>query len=125
MPNQLTPVQDYLYHETESQSNQSVNNNTNNVTPPVKAPTKNQKDHITLGNLILPRNSANNNWFCYSTYKDEAMVNVYETMNQKGIKVQIKAHKIPILKMSLNNVYYFFYFIFIFYLPFPLSFSLV
>ena len=103
MPNQLTPIQDYLYHETESQSNQSVNNNTNNVTPPDKAQTKNQKDHITLGNLILQRNSANNNWFCYSTYKDEGMVNVYDAMNQKGIKVQIKAHKIPILKMSLNN----------------------
>ena len=36
MPSQLTPLQDYLYHETQSQSNQSVNNNTNNVTPPNK-----------------------------------------------------------------------------------------
>ena len=57
---------------------------------------------ITLGNLILSRNSEKNNWFCYSTYKDEGMVNVYDAMNQKGIKVQIKAHKSPILKMSLN-----------------------
>ena len=50
MPNQLTPVRDYLYHETESQSNQSVNNNTNNATQPDKAQTKNQKD---LSNEIL------------------------------------------------------------------------
>ena len=48
--NELTPVQDYLYHENESQSNQSVNNNTNNVTPSDKAQTKNQKD---LSNEIL------------------------------------------------------------------------
>ena len=45
MLNQLIPVQDYLYHETESQSNQSVNNNTNNAIPPDKAQTKNKKDH--------------------------------------------------------------------------------
>ena len=38
-----------------------------------------------------------------STYKEERMVKVYDAINQKGIKVQIKAHKIPILKMSLNN----------------------
>ena len=41
MPNPLTPIQDYLYHETESQSNHSVNNNTNNATPPDKAQAKN------------------------------------------------------------------------------------
>ena len=61
-----------------------------------------QISDITLGNLILSRNSEKNNWFCYSTYKDEGMVNVYDAMNQKGIKVQIKAHKSPILKMTLN-----------------------
>ena len=57
---------------------------------------------ITLGNLILSRNSEKNNWFCYSSYKDEGMVNVYDAMDQKGIKVQIKAHKSQIFKMSLN-----------------------
>jgi WD40 repeat protein len=57
---------------------------------------------ITLGNLILSKNSEKNNWFCYSTSKDEGMVNVYDAMDQKGVKVQIKAHKSPILKMCLN-----------------------
>ena len=45
---------------------------------------------ITLGNLILSKNSEKNNWFCYSTSKDEGMVNVYDAMDQKGVKVQIK-----------------------------------
>lgn len=57
---------------------------------------------ITLGNLILSKNSEKNNWFCYSTSKDEGMVNVYDAMSHKGVKVQIKAHKSPILKMCLN-----------------------
>ena len=48
--NQLTSVQDYLYQEGESQSNQSVNNNTNNIPPSDKVQTKNQKD---LSNEIL------------------------------------------------------------------------
>ena len=48
---------------------------------------------ITLGNLILSKNSEKNNWFCYSTSKDEGMVNVYDAMSHKGVKVQIKAHK--------------------------------
>jgi WD40 repeat protein len=57
---------------------------------------------ITLGNLILSKNSEKNNWFCYSTSKDEGMVNVYDAMDQKGVKVQIKAHKSPVFKMCLN-----------------------
>ena len=57
---------------------------------------------ITLGNLILSRNSEKNNWFCYSTSKDEGMINVYDAFDPKGIKVQIKAHKSPVLKMCLN-----------------------
>ena len=32
----------------------------------------------------------------------ETTIPVYDAMNQKGIKVQIKAHKSPILKMCLN-----------------------
>ena len=51
--NKLTQIQEYLYQERESVSNQSTNNN-NNVTPPEKTPekvqTKNQKD---LSNEIL------------------------------------------------------------------------
>ena len=54
------------------------------------------------GNLILSRNSEKNNWFCYSTSKDEGMINVYDALDPKGIKVQIKAHKSPVLKMCLN-----------------------
>ena len=57
---------------------------------------------ITLGNLILSRNSDKNNWFCYSTSKDEGMINVYDALESKGITVQIKAHKSPVLKMCLN-----------------------
>ena len=61
-----------------------------------------QVSDITLGNLILSRNSDKNNYFCYSTSKDEGMVNVYDALDYKGVKVQIKAHKSPILKMCLN-----------------------
>ena len=57
---------------------------------------------ITLGNLILSRNSEKNNYFCYSTSKDEGMVNVYDAKESQGVKVQIKAHKSPVLKMCLN-----------------------
>ena len=61
MPNQLTPVQDYLYHETESQSNESVNNNTDNVTPSDKAQSKNQKD---LPNEITILSTLKNTVLC-------------------------------------------------------------
>lgn len=51
--NKLTQIQEYLYQERESVSNQSTNNN-NNVAPPAniqeKGQTKNQKD---LSNEIL------------------------------------------------------------------------
>ena len=58
---------------------------------------------ISLGKLILSGNSERNVWLCFSTSKDEGEVKVYDTLYPKSIKTKIKAHKSPILKMSLNN----------------------
>ena len=58
---------------------------------------------ISLGKLVLSGNSERNVWLCFSTSKDEGVVNVYDTLYSKQIKTQIKAHKSPILKMCLNN----------------------
>ena len=58
---------------------------------------------ISLGKLILSANSERNVWLCFSTSKDEGEVQVYDTIYPKSIKVRIKAHKSPILRMCLNN----------------------
>lgn len=58
---------------------------------------------ISLGKLVLSGNSEKNIWVCYSTSKDEGMINVYDTLYPTSIITQIKAHKSPILKMCLNN----------------------
>jgi WD40 repeat protein len=57
---------------------------------------------ISLGKLVLSGNSEKNVWLCFSTSKDEGMVKVYDTLYPTSMKTQIKAHKSPILKMSLN-----------------------
>ena len=59
--------------------------------------------NISLGQLVLSGNSEKNNWLCFSTSKDEGVINVYDTLYPTSIKTQIKAHKSPILKMCLNN----------------------
>ena len=57
---------------------------------------------ISLGKLVLSGNSEKNVWLCFSTSKDEGVVNVYDTLYPTSVKSQIKAHKSPILKMCLN-----------------------
>ena len=58
---------------------------------------------VCLGKLILSPNSERNVWLCFSTSKDEGVVQVYDTLNPTSIKVRIKAHKSPILKLSLSD----------------------
>jgi len=57
---------------------------------------------ISLGKLVLSGNSDKNVWLCFSTSKDEGVVNVYDTLYPTSVKTLIKAHKSPILKMCLN-----------------------
>ena len=58
---------------------------------------------ISLGQLVLSGNSEKNTWLCFSTSKDEGIINLYDTLHPTSVKTQIKAHKSPILKMCLNN----------------------
>ena len=58
---------------------------------------------ISLGKLVLSGNSEKNVWLCFSSSKDDGIVNVYDALYPASIKTQIKAHKSPILKMCLNN----------------------
>lgn len=57
---------------------------------------------ISLGRLVLSPSSVKNNWVCFSSSNDEGMVSVYDTL-YPSLKAQIKAHKSPILKMTLNS----------------------
>lgn len=56
---------------------------------------------VTLGKLVLSANSDKNNYVCFSSSSDEGMVKVYDLL-YLSMKTNIKAHKSPILKMSLN-----------------------
>jgi WD40 repeat protein len=56
---------------------------------------------VTLGKLVLSANSEKNNFVCYSSSSDEGMVKVYDLLYLSH-KNSIKAHKSPILRMSLN-----------------------
>ena len=58
---------------------------------------------ISLGKLVLSGNFEKNVWLCFSSSKDEGVVNIYDALYPTAIKTQIKAHKSPILKMCLNN----------------------
>ena len=58
---------------------------------------------ISLGKLVLSGNSDKNVWLCFSSSKDDGVVNVYDTLYPTSLTTQIKAHKSPILKMCLNN----------------------
>jgi len=57
---------------------------------------------VNLGKLVLSPNSDKNNWVCFSSLNDEGVVKIYDTL-QLTMKVCIKAHKSPILKMCLNS----------------------
>jgi WD40 repeat protein len=56
---------------------------------------------VTLGKLVLSANSDKNNFVCFSSSSDEGMVKVYDLL-YLSFKTSIKAHKSPILKMTLN-----------------------
>jgi autophagy-related protein 18 len=56
---------------------------------------------VTLGKLVLSANSDKNNFVCFSSSNDEGMVKVYDLL-YLSFKTSIKAHKSPILKMTLN-----------------------
>lgn len=58
---------------------------------------------ISLGKLALSCNSEKNVWLCFSSSQDDGVVKVYDALYPQYLKVQIKAHKSPILKMCLNN----------------------
>ena len=58
---------------------------------------------VCLGKLILSANSERNVWLCFSTSKDEGVVQVYDILNPTLIKLRIKTHKSPILKACFNN----------------------
>ena len=57
---------------------------------------------INLGKIVLSPNYMENNYLCYSSVQDEGIVKIYETNYPKNIK-NIKAHKSPIMKISINN----------------------
>lgn len=60
-------------------------------------------NNICLGKLILSNNTNENVWICFSSSVDEGEVKLYDALNPSTIKIQIKAHKSPILKMSLSE----------------------
>jgi len=59
-------------------------------------------NNVTLGKLVLSNNSDSNNFVCFSSSQDEGLVKVFDILSLNW-KVSIKAHKSPILRMSLNN----------------------
>ena len=60
-------------------------------------------NNISLGKLILSNNINKNVWVCFSSSKDEGDVKIYDALYPSTIKIQIKAHKSPILKLSLSD----------------------
>ena len=60
-------------------------------------------NNISLGKLILSNNINKNVWVCFSSSIDEGEVKIYDALYPSTIKIQIKAHKSPILKLSLSD----------------------
>ena len=60
-------------------------------------------NNISLGKLILSNNINKNVWVCFSSSLDEGEVKIYDALYPSTIKIQIKAHKSPILKLSLSD----------------------
>jgi autophagy-related protein 18 len=56
---------------------------------------------VNLGKLVLSPNSDKNNYICYSSSVDEGIVKIYDLL-YLSLKTTIKAHKSPILKISIN-----------------------
>jgi WD40 repeat protein len=60
-------------------------------------------NNICLGKLVLSNNVDKNVWLCFSTSLDQGEVKIYDTLYPSTKKIQIKAHKSPILKLALSN----------------------
>lgn len=60
-------------------------------------------NNISLGKLILSNNINKNVWVCFSCSIDEGEVKIYDALYPSTFKIQIKAHKSPILKLSLSD----------------------
>ena len=59
--------------------------------------------NVCLGKIVLSNNSDKNVWLCFSSSADQGEVKVYDALYPSTKKIQIKAHKSPILKISLSN----------------------
>ena len=59
--------------------------------------------NITLGKIALSSNIEKNCWICFSTSIDKGDIKIYDALYPSTIKMQLKAHKSPILKLSLNK----------------------
>ena len=59
--------------------------------------------NVTLGKIILSNNTDKNVWLCFSSSTDQGEVKIYDALYPSTKKIQIKAHKSPILKISLSN----------------------
>ena len=59
--------------------------------------------NVCLGKIILSNNTDKNVWVCFSSSTDQGEVKIYDTLYPSTKKIQIKAHKSPILKLSLSN----------------------
>jgi autophagy-related protein 18 len=57
--------------------------------------------YITLGKLVLSPNCDKNNFACYSSNDDEGVIKVFDTIYM-NIKTTIRAHKSPVLRISIN-----------------------
>ena len=56
-----------------------------------------------LGKIVLSNNIDKNVWICFSSSIDQGEVKVYDALYPTTKKIQIKAHKSPILKLSLSD----------------------
>ena len=59
--------------------------------------------NITLGKIVLSSNIEKNCWICFSTSIDKGDIKIYDALYPSTIKMHLKAHKSPILKLSLNK----------------------
>ena len=59
--------------------------------------------NIWLGKIILSNNIDKNVWVCFPSPADQGEVKVYDALYPSIKKIQIKAHKSPILKLALSN----------------------
>ena len=59
--------------------------------------------NLCLGEIVLSNNTDKNVRVCFSSSVDQGEVKVYDTLYPPTKKILIKAHKSPILKLSLSD----------------------